>query len=205
MPKHGYDPRTVPTSQDSNVAVFWERLAAEVDGQTVVLVIPANFDQQHVPLLLGALQTRIRAQLGRDVSVELRPGRGGVADPGGDGALVLRGITEPWPDGAELRKLLDSAFEEMRRTQSRQRRRADELVDHLLRSSGTIDPDQCQLCAGERTIHNKDWSSFEIWRRDRPALDSDAEDDLVEHYFIAVLDYTDVPPMRVPCPRCSAD
>jgi hypothetical protein len=51
------------------------------------------------------------------------------------GQIVITGVTEPWPDGAALRRTLDEAFQEAGEIEAEQSRRALELQRHL-RDSG---------------------------------------------------------------------
>lgn len=61
----------------------------------------------------------------------------------------------------------------------------------------------CERCRGHGAVHNEDWLAFEEWRERHPVIGSEAEDDLVEQYFIVVRGHNDVPPMQEPCRACS--
>lgn len=62
----------------------------------------------------------------------------------------------------------------------------------------------CPDCDATGSVTSDDWKSFEEWRRRRPTLTPEDEDDLVEKYFIEVCDYSAVPPMGEECARCEA-
>jgi hypothetical protein len=57
-------------------------------------------------------------------------------------------------------------------------------------------------CHGDGGTWADDWAGLEEWRSRRPVVDSQTEDDLVEQYFIVLLDYVAVPPMQ--CEHCGA-
>lgn len=59
----------------------------------------------------------------------------------------------------------------------------------------------CPHCEKGQVVSD-DWVSFEEWRRRRPVLTPEDEDDLVEQYFLVVCDFDAVPPMRTPCEHC---
>ncbi len=115
--------------------VHWEALRTGTDGETIVLIIPAFFQSHHLPYLTAVVESRVREFFHNDdVPVSLTPGERTKTATGTSyepGDIVIRGVTEPWPDAAALREALDAAFREGGEVEEQQRRRADDLFSHL--------------------------------------------------------------------------
>lgn len=60
----------------------------------------------------------------------------------------------------------------------------------------------CTDCDGTGAKISEDWEAFQEWRSRRPTVSPEAEDDLVEQYFLVVCDFSAVPPMRADCDTC---
>jgi hypothetical protein len=69
-----------------------------------------------------------------ELTLVLEPGRirqtktGQRHEPG---RIIIYGLREPWPDPAEFRHALDSAFREAAEVEAEQMQRANSLVAHL--------------------------------------------------------------------------
>jgi hypothetical protein len=120
--------------------VHWEALWAASDGEQISLIIPAFFLTQHTPYLNGVLPSRFEKLFGeRPVEFRLDPGDLLESDRGvryTEGQIVVTGLTEPWPDGAELREMLEQAFREAGEIEGEQRERANALHRHLRETGG---------------------------------------------------------------------
>jgi hypothetical protein len=122
-------------SENSIGIVHWEALNTGTDGEAIVLIIPAFFQSHHVPYLTSVLESRLDQFFDLEsVSISLIAGER-TRTSYEEGTIVIRGVTEPWPDAGELREALDAAFEEAGHVEEEQRRRATELFKHL-RSDG---------------------------------------------------------------------
>jgi hypothetical protein len=127
----------VSTRENTIGAVHWERLWAATDGERISLIVPAFFLQQHTPYLNAVLASRLESFFEGEVEFRLDPGDLTESQQGVNyepGEITITGLTEPWPHGAELRKVLDDAFGEAGEIEAEQRRRAHELQTHLRRT-----------------------------------------------------------------------
>jgi hypothetical protein len=119
--------------------VQWGGLRAGTDGERIVLIVPAFFEAHHVPYLQGVLEARLAALLGENVHLELQPGELARTPSSANyepGAIVMSGISQPWPDGTALRTALEDAFKEAGEIEVEQVRLAEQLVEHLRSASG---------------------------------------------------------------------
>jgi hypothetical protein len=123
------------TDDNTAGAVHWGGLFAGTDGEQISLVIPIFCQPQHVPYLSSVLEARLGEFFGdEDVQFRLDPGELTRSERGSSyeqGHLVITGVTEPWPDGAELRKLLEEAVATAGEIEADQMRKARELTRHL--------------------------------------------------------------------------
>jgi hypothetical protein len=140
----------VPHNEQTSTigVVHWGALDVYGDGEGLHLVIPAYFEPHHVPYLDGVLESRLPDVFGRSVTrgpavgneengamwFRLDPGerhgRGGGATYE-EGSIVIGPVSQPWPDAAQLRKVLEEAFVEAGEVEAEQRGLAEQLVRHL--------------------------------------------------------------------------
>jgi hypothetical protein len=119
-------------------AVQWGALTAGTDGERIVLIVPAFFESHHVPYLTGVLEARLSELFDGTVELSLRPGRRTETRDGSSrevnydrGAIVMSGVSKPWPNAQALRAALVDAFKEAGEIENEQLQLADELVQHL--------------------------------------------------------------------------
>ncbi|HWD74817.1 MAG TPA: hypothetical protein VG371_06730 [Solirubrobacteraceae bacterium] len=115
--------------------MHWGGLIAGTDGEQMSLIIPIFCQPHHAPYLNSLLETRLGeffGERGRAVAAGSR--RADSSDRGSryeQGHLVITDVTEPWPDGRELRELLEEAVATAGEIEAEQMRKARELTRHL--------------------------------------------------------------------------
>lgn len=123
------------TRQNTIGVINWGGMWAGTTGDQIALIIPAFFQENHVPFLESILSGRLEELFGSDgVVIELQPGQLANDDRGTSyepGTIGLIGITEPWPDPSDFRKALDDAFAQAAEVEFEQMKKADALVAHL--------------------------------------------------------------------------